>query len=169
MVKTKHFSVSGISSCMISVLLTEYCHSASPSPSNARLQGDRGNGAPSRYSAFSSASHGRPSLITSLSNDGSDTQSKRSQPYSFADDHWNRDRTRQANGKMGVAERAFAWRERGRATAMLRTASDGADVVLEEGGMEWEVVEPHGTGRGRQGQDAKITRRLVARIDSWGD
>lgn len=32
---------------------------------------------------------------------------------------------------------------------MLRTCSDGADVVLEEGGMEWEVVEPHGTSKGR--------------------
>jgi hypothetical protein len=32
---------------------------------------------------------------------------------------------------------------------MLRTASDGADVVVEEGGNEWEVLNPHGTAKGQ--------------------
>nr|XP_018265333.1 uncharacterized protein I303_01697 [Kwoniella dejecticola CBS 10117]OBR87491.1 hypothetical protein I303_01697 [Kwoniella dejecticola CBS 10117] len=55
------------------------------------------------------------------------------------------------NGRPGhlrtASDRAVAWRERGRATTMLRTASDGADVVVEETGMEWEVTNPHGTGK----------------------
>lgn len=42
---------------------------------------------------------------------------------------------------------------------MLRTASDGADVALEEGGMEWEVVNPHGTGKGRAISDRPLVRR----------
>lgn len=48
---------------------------------------------------------------------------------------------------------------------MLRTSSDGADVVIEEGGMEWEIVEPHGTGRGQrrratdESEDAALVRR----------
>ena len=32
---------------------------------------------------------------------------------------------------------------------MLRTASQGADVREDEAGNEWEVVEPHGTGKGQ--------------------
>lgn len=56
---------------------------------------------------------------------------------------------------MGVTDRAVAWRSRGRATTMLRTSSDGADVTIEEGGMEWEVLNPHGTGKGHHGDEAK--------------
>lgn len=32
---------------------------------------------------------------------------------------------------------------------MLRTSSDGADVAIEENGLEWEVINPHGTGKGQ--------------------
>ncbi len=53
-------------------------------------------------------------------------------------------------GDQGMVDRAIAWRERGRATTMLRTASDGADVILEDEGLEWEVVEGHGTGKGHR-------------------
>jgi len=41
------------------------------------------------------------------------------------------------------------WRSRGTAVAMLRTSSTGADVRPDETGNEWEVVEPHGTGKGQ--------------------
>lgn len=34
---------------------------------------------------------------------------------------------------------------------MLRSSSAGADVAIDEGGMEWEVLEPHGTGKGQPG------------------
>lgn len=44
---------------------------------------------------------------------------------------------------------------------MLRTSSDGADVVLEEGGMEWEVVNPHGTSKGRDANEKVLVRRYV--------
>jgi len=46
---------------------------------------------------------------------------------------------------------------------MLRTSSDGADVVVEEGGLEWEVVNPHGTGKGHHDtlEIIKLTRRYV--------
>lgn len=44
--------------------------------------------------------------------------------------------------------RAYAWRARGMSTTMLRTTSDGADYVIEENGIEWEVTNPHGTGKG---------------------
>jgi hypothetical protein len=43
---------------------------------------------------------------------------------------------------------------------MLRTASDGADVALDEGGMEWDVLNPHGTGKGRvERADRPLVRR----------
>jgi len=44
---------------------------------------------------------------------------------------------------------------------MLRTSSDGADVLLEEGELEWEVVNPHGTakGRGVDKRDTAVVRR----------
>jgi hypothetical protein len=60
-----------------------------------------------------------------------------------------------------IGARAEAWRERGRATAMLRTSSDGADVVIEEGGLEWEVINPHGTSKGHREALAgvKLSRR----------
>jgi hypothetical protein len=32
---------------------------------------------------------------------------------------------------------------------MLRTSSQGADVREDEAGNEWEVLEPHGTGKGQ--------------------
>jgi hypothetical protein len=44
------------------------------------------------------------------------------------------------------------WRERGTAVAMLRTSSTGADVRPDETGNEWEVIEPHGTGKGQRGE-----------------
>lgn len=94
------------------------------------------------------------------------------------EERWEADRADQQIGLPAVEgpivprtapERALAWRERGRATTMLRTASDGADVMVEEGGMEWDVLEPHGTGR-RHNHDrdpwakaqASMTRRRVA-------
>jgi len=47
------------------------------------------------------------------------------------------------------------WRERGTAVAMLRTSSTGADVRPDETGNEWEVVEPHGTGKGQRDVNRK--------------
>ncbi|WVQ83185.1 hypothetical protein IAT38_005324 [Cryptococcus sp. DSM 104549] len=63
-----------------------------------------------------------------------------------------------------ASDRAIAWRNRGRATVMLRANSDGADVVLEEGGHEWEVTNPRGTGRreadfGEEEEEMRMTRR----------
>ncbi|KAL0243554.1 hypothetical protein I308_105520 [Cryptococcus tetragattii IND107] len=63
-----------------------------------------------------------------------------------------------------ASERAIAWRNKGRSTVMLRSSSDGADVALDETGMEWEVRNPHGTGK-REGEAAK----LVARRHSFND
>jgi len=40
---------------------------------------------------------------------------------------------------------------------MLRTSSDGADVLLEEGELEWEVINPHGTAKGREGVEKSET------------
>ncbi|WVF69686.1 hypothetical protein IAT40_004465 [Kwoniella sp. CBS 6097] len=58
------------------------------------------------------------------------------------------------------SDRALAWRNRGRNTTMLRTSSDGADVVVEETGMEWEVTNPHGTGK-REGQGGIAAREAL--------
>ncbi|WVQ98166.1 hypothetical protein IAU59_005288 [Kwoniella sp. CBS 9459] len=60
------------------------------------------------------------------------------------------------------SDRALAWRNRGRNTTMLRTSSDGADVVIEETGMEWEVTNPHGTGK-REGEGAVNAREAMLR------
>lgn len=40
---------------------------------------------------------------------------------------------------------------------MLRTASDGADVVVADGGHEWSVSNPHGTGK-REDSDGRSIR-----------
>jgi len=126
------------------------------SSATSRLNVERPFGtSTSRQSYLSATSRGRPSIITSLSNDGSDGHSGRSyRPVSPFDD-----RSEEHHGRLGLGDRAVAWRSRGRATAMLRTSSDGADVVLEEGGMEWEVVNPHGTGKGRAEDHRPIVRR----------
>jgi hypothetical protein len=58
------------------------------------------------------------------------------------------------------------WRERGTAVAMLRTSSTGADVRPDETGNEWEVVEPHGTGKG---QRDVVVRKEVRRRHSQQD
>lgn len=62
----------------------------------------------------------------------------------------------------------MAWRDAS-TTAMTRSASDGADVFIPESGYEWKVINPHGTGKGRQSlgsfrQDtgsARLRRRCV--------
>ncbi|KAK8847532.1 hypothetical protein IAR55_005390 [Kwoniella newhampshirensis] len=64
-----------------------------------------------------------------------------------------------------TSDRATIWRVRGRAPKMLRTASDGADVIVEENGMEWEVTNPHGTGK-RDGH-GELKQILVARRHSF--
>ncbi|KIY32471.1 hypothetical protein I305_05040 [Cryptococcus gattii E566] len=63
-----------------------------------------------------------------------------------------------------ASERAIAWRNKGRSTVMLRSSSDGADVALDETGMEWEVRNPHGTGK-REEEAIK----LVVRRHSFND
>lgn len=131
---------------------------ASVSPTLSRLNVERPFGTnTSRHSYVSGTSRGRPSIVTSLSNDGSDGLSRRSQPVSPA--HERNEEYFRGPRTSGVGDRAVAWRSRGRATTMLRTASDGADVALEEGGMEWEVVNPHGTGKGRSSLHRPLIRR----------
>ncbi|WVQ75907.1 hypothetical protein IAR50_005542 [Cryptococcus sp. DSM 104548] len=62
-------------------------------------------------------------------------------------------------GTSQVSDRAVAWRNKGRATVMLRSCSDGADVVLDDSGMEWEVTNPRGTGRRSDGDLFASTMR----------
>lgn len=61
---------------------------------------------------------------------------------------------------LNPGERALAWRNQGKATAMLRTSSDGADVSVEENGMEWEVIQGHGTGKGQHRTKTRTTRMM---------
>lgn len=42
---------------------------------------------------------------------------------------------------------------------MLRSSSDGADVALDETGMEWEVQNPHGTGKREEEAVKPMMRR----------
>lgn len=55
--------------------------------------------------------------------------------------------------------------------SMLRTASDGADVEVQNDGNEWDVLNPHGTGRG-QHEDEVVHARARGmergRRHSWG-
>lgn len=118
----------------------------------------------SDLSAVSKLGTKRPSIITSVSNDGSDYHSNLSHRTNSPVDGWQP--ADEALARPGSSVRALAWRDRGRATAMLRTCSDGADVVLEEDGLEWEVINPHGTGAGRDlgrsgpfGNYAELRRR----------
>jgi hypothetical protein len=50
---------------------------------------------------------------------------------------------------------------------MLRTASDGADVVVEEGGNEWEVLNPHGTAKGQHDDWAPLRMAELRRRWVW--
>ena len=130
-------------------------------PSISRLHVDRPYGASaSRHSFHSAASQTRPSITTNVSYDGSDVISRRSYLFSLPDDRWDGERDGERD-RGGMSDRAVAWLNRGRATAMLRTSSDGADVILEEGGMEWEIVNPHGTGKGQRESEGEkaIVRR----------
>ncbi|OWZ33295.1 hypothetical protein C356_05394 [Cryptococcus neoformans c45] len=58
-----------------------------------------------------------------------------------------------------ASERAIAWRNKRRSTVMLRSSSDGADVALDETGMEWEVQNPHGTGKREEEAVKPMMRR----------
>ncbi|ODN79552.1 hypothetical protein L202_03507 [Cryptococcus amylolentus CBS 6039] len=62
-------------------------------------------------------------------------------------------------GTSQVSDRAVAWRNKGRSTVMLRSSSDGADVVLDDSGMEWEVMNPRGTGKRGDGDLFASTMR----------
>lgn len=130
-----------------------------PSPLSAR---------PSFLTAASRVTSKRPSIITTFSN-GSDRSVPLSRFTSNDPDRRNSlfvdepdalyspsfDQTKASGGLKGknTFERALAYRDSGRQIAMVRTASDGADVAIEEDGNEWEVLNPHGTGKGHHGQE----------------
>ena len=53
---------------------------------------------------------------------------------------------------------------------MLRTSSDGADVAVEENGLEWEVLNPHGTSKGQHPAAMDPEERALLRrrcVRSW--
>nr|XP_019008341.1 uncharacterized protein I206_06900 [Kwoniella pini CBS 10737]OCF47122.1 hypothetical protein I206_06900 [Kwoniella pini CBS 10737] len=169
--------------------------SASPSPSASHRLLDRSfnnSSRPSFLTAGSRAQSKRPSIVTQPSGNDSDIWSKTSLGNGLSPAEEKSDMEFTANGyspgghsrtpsARGIpyiegrpahtrtpSDRAIAWRERGRATTMLRTASDGADVVIEETGMEWEVTNPHGTGK-RDGEIVgqrilELTRRMFDSI-----
>ncbi|WWC86774.1 uncharacterized protein L201_001653 [Kwoniella dendrophila CBS 6074] len=169
--------------------------SASPSPSTSYKPLDRSlntSSRPSFLTAGSKAQSKRPSIVTQISGNDSDiwsrtslaaglspTEERSDFEYSPGGGH-SRTPSGQSvpNGRPSIArtpsDRAIAWRNRGRATTMLRTASDGADVTIEETGMEWEVTNPHGTGRrdsgGLDNQILQLTRRhSIEQLDFYKD
>ncbi|GFZ47816.1 hypothetical protein JCM24511_05563 [Saitozyma sp. JCM 24511] len=153
--------------------------SPSPSFSNHNNRNGTGTGTGSIRAPFlgaaSRASTKRPSIITSLSNEGSDAASRSLRGSSVdlmrrspLEERW--EAARPSDGRQRpvrtVSERAAVWHDRGRATTMLRTASDGADVVIEEGGNEWEVLNPHGTAKGQHDDWAPL--RMAELRRRWG-
>ncbi|WVW78303.1 hypothetical protein I302_100257 [Kwoniella bestiolae CBS 10118] len=174
--------------------------SASPSPSTSTRPLDRSwntSSRPSFLTATSRPQSKRPSIVTQISGNESDIWSRASLAATGLSpteersdmDYSNRhspvgghSRTPSgqltSNGRPAIArtpsDRALAWRNRGRATAMLRTASDGADVCIEETGMEWEIMNPHGTGK-RSGENLgdkvlELTRRhSMEQVDFYKD
>ncbi len=125
------------------------------SPYGSHLTVDRSfEASGSRGSFLSATSHGRPRINTSLSHD-SDGQSR----YSLTRTGSPGDDRSVYTSRLVADERALVWRDRGRATAMLRTCSDGADVVVEDNGLEWEVINPHGTAKGRREEHEKPVQR----------
>ncbi|ORY30331.1 hypothetical protein BCR39DRAFT_564873 [Naematelia encephala] len=117
--------------------------STSPSLNMSMRNLDRSGTRPAFLSATSRPASKRPSINTNMSGDASDAISRVSHRTASPSED------RASFVARSMSDRALAWRDRGRTTAMLRTSSDGADVMIEEGGMEWEVVNPHGTGRGQ--------------------
>ncbi|WWD07525.1 hypothetical protein V865_005626 [Kwoniella europaea PYCC6329] len=175
--------------------------SASPSPSTSTRPLDRSwntSSRPSFLTATSRAQSKRPSIITQVSGNESDIWSRASLAAGLSPTDERSDmefsnrnspvggHSRTPSGQLAsngdtrpaiirtLSDRALAWRNRGRATAMLRTASDGADVCIEETGMEWEVMNPHGTGK-RSGEDLgekvlELTRRhSLEQVDFYKD
>lgn len=69
---------------------------------------------------------------------------------------------------LNPGERAMAWHNQGKATAMLRTSSDGADVTMEERGIEWEVIEGHGTGKGQRQHHRFRSKKMVKGCNGLG-
>ena len=123
-------------------------------------------------SRFNSA---RPSIITKLSSDLSDVASRRSLWETSVEHRSIKDERvegpRSSLTARTVSDRALAWQDRGLATPMLRTASDGADVAIEENGMEWQVINPRGTCKGQHRVDdtwiTKLSRRsahMISRV-----
>lgn len=47
---------------------------------------------------------------------------------------------------------------------MTRSASDGADVIIPEAGFEWEVVNPHGTGKGHHDVPSSVQEGGAGRM-----
>ncbi|WRT64661.1 uncharacterized protein IL334_001595 [Kwoniella shivajii] len=162
--------------------------SASPSPSTSfkPLNQNFTSSKKSLLQANSVAHSKRPSIVTQLSGNESDIWSRGSLAAGFSPTEEKTDPEYPVNGHSpdGIhpkplmnrtpSDRALAWRNRGRVTTMLRTASDGADVVVEETGMEWEVTNPHGTGKreasGLEGKVLELTRRhSLEQIDLYND
>ncbi|WWD21623.1 hypothetical protein CI109_106109 [Kwoniella shandongensis] len=142
--------------------------SASPSPSASthhlsQPMGSFNTTRVSFLSATSRANSKRLSIITDPSGNDSDVWSRHSYNPSRSPVDEVADHTRDPG--MGLllgrrsSDRAMIWQTKGRAPKMLRTSSDGADVVVEENGLEWEVTNPHGTGK--RDKDGDILRRLV--------
>ncbi|OCF33863.1 hypothetical protein I316_04575 [Kwoniella heveanensis BCC8398] len=149
---------------------------------------------PSFLTANSHAASKRPSIVTQLSGNESDLWSRASlkglspteersdldyppghpygtYPHSLTPSQHLRARTvsgpeSRPSMDRSASDRALAWRNRGRNTTMLRTSSDGADVVVEETGMEWEVTNPHGTGK-REGEGAIPPREAMHSLESY--
>ncbi|KAK6903592.1 hypothetical protein I203_107097 [Kwoniella mangroviensis CBS 8507] len=175
--------------------------SASPSPSTSTRPLDRSwntSSRPTFLTANTRAQSKRPSIITQISGNESDIWSRASLAAGLSPTDERSDvefsnrnssvggHSRTPSGQLASngntrpaiirtpSDRALAWRNRGRATAMLRTASDGADVCIEETGMEWEVLNPHGTGK-RSGEDLgekllDLTRRhSLEQVDFYKD
>ncbi|ORX33965.1 hypothetical protein BD324DRAFT_653662 [Kockovaella imperatae] len=117
--------------------------------SPSRVHIDRVVASSTRPSMATRTSKGskRPSIMTTFSLDESDRSLRAA---SHVDDGLNGDAE-------GSRTRHPASLRLARSRVMLRTTSDGADVVLEDGAPEWKVVRPHGSFKGQRGVDKNIT------------
>ncbi|KAL1407262.1 hypothetical protein Q8F55_006680 [Vanrija albida] len=134
----------------------------SPSPSQSRHSASTGAGLRQSTSPLSDLSEGdgsRPSTSKAVHDAG---DSSRWRPPSTIERSHSAiplsplGRAGSAEtGRTGATGRQPNWASVWRPFAMERTASDGADVTLDENGHEWDVTNPSGTGK-RQFLDGHI-------------
>ena len=123
--------------------------SASKHQSPSKLYVDRSYGSSSTRQSITTKSRAgskRLSVLTSFSMD-SEPSLLRQSSY---DDRTENGHAIAYSERPADSIRALSLSQMEKSRMMLRTTSDGADVILDDGALEWTVVNPHGVFKGQK-------------------